>query len=679
MRRLWQARSFGYQENNPCGIRLRSSQWTKLWGSTGGSTVTRPTLRQAVRDIQRSERTISPGEAFAKRSDEKKSNPPKPRTDNASEGRTSSDTGFEGRTSGKKTEYTEKRPSHHSPGISRQRKPASAKIHADEAHARSTLPFQETIVKAAQDVGASEPYIEVLDDDGSSTQSSLFDERAKSSETPPQHLGDIERSGILDRRADLRRDPASLAQSPSSLEGPDKFSNLKFRAGQFVEKRRRMVAKEICETFWLPNSHFEALGQPPRAADILSFKTVEDDEDGSGPPELERLDVLKDFVFNTEPFFCFRQNVRAFVEEPLYLPLHIRIADRARRGFYNMTSSVSEPRSKPGTGEQRVYYTCKCGHKLFDDYIERRTGALEELKQFLSDSGIHVEAANGDFKSNTTPGGPTLPITNPGTLQTNKPTQRQKSRFPFDIRLPRYWQSQDRMELGKCGQQRTTGAVAAPNYHNYLLLCVPFGNLICKLHQPEVCTIDSDQDFFSLLRVLYSKSRTKLFFMSALKRVKSIQFVQFEMYRRDLTDIRSQPALPPETLQTEYIYDPMPAELTPPIGSNLLVHFFEHPTHAGVLPDLYRRVPKRLREKLSPCPQKGSSLGWGIAFVEGVDTFMFFLCGCAGFFVCLMVAVAWTVAQSDVQGGFGIGAFLLAFMIFSGGLIYSSATTKSHL
>ncbi|KAK7943291.1 uncharacterized protein PG986_012404 [Apiospora aurea] len=78
------------------------------------------------------------------------------------------------------------------------------------------------------------------------------------------------------------------------------------------------------------------------------------------------------------------------------------------------------------------------------------------------------------------------------------------------------------------------------------------------------------------------------------------------MYRWDLTDIRSQPALPPETLQTEYIYDPMPAELIPPTGSNLLVHFFEHPTHAGVLPDLYRPVPKRLREKLSPCPQRAA-------------------------------------------------------------------------
>ncbi|KAK8879748.1 hypothetical protein PGQ11_001042 [Apiospora arundinis] len=658
----------------------------------------RPTLKKAVKEIRKSEqaRTRAEGSLADNYSDGSPSNNPYLRTGT--------------------------RPKSGNSGDSRQIKQEFAKTQANEPQERSRTPLQETSTKAKQSVDASDSYIEVLVDDGSSVLSSLFDEQGMSSETSistPESLNAVEfllggllydeilqylwpqlflRASSVEQASQLitrfllrySLDLQTLAQNLGSARTPDKFADLKLRAGQFVEKRRRTVAREICKTFRLPDSHSEAPGQQaPEVTEIsLSSTTPEDDDQGgSDQPELERLDILKDFVFNTDPFFCFRQNVRVLLEEPLYLHLNIRIADRARNIFNDVANSVCGPTTGPGTGEQRVYYTCKCGFTLCDDYIERRPGALEDLKHFLSASGIRVGASIADLESNTiatsTPGGRTLPIANPGTLQTKTTADRGRSRLrlPFDIRLPRYWQTQNNsLELGKCGQERTATAPAPPKNHNYLLLCVPFGNLIYKLQQPEVCTVDSDQDFFSLLRVLYHKSRTKLSLMPALKRVKSIHFVQFEMYRRDLTDVRSQPALPPpETLKTDYLYDPMPADLMPPVGSNLLVHFFEHPTHAGALPDLYRRIPKKLREKLSPCPVKGSSVGWGIAFAEGVDAFTFFLCGCAGFIVCLMVSIAWTVAQSDIQGGFGIGAFLLAFMIFCGGLVYSSATTKLHI
>lgn len=148
------------------------------------------------------------------------------------------------------------------------------------------------------------------------------------------------------------------------------------------------------------------------------------------------------------------------------------------------------------------------------------------------------------------------------------------------------------------------------------------------------------------------------------------------MYHGDLADVRSNPSLPPQEHKDQYLYDPMPTDLMPPIGSNLLVHLYENPTHAGVLPHLYLRIPKKLQRKLSPCPQKGTSVGWGLAFTEGIDTFVFFLCGCLAFLICLMVAVAWTMTRSDVQGGFGIGAFLLSFLVFCGGLIHSSVTLR---
>lgn len=202
---------------------------------------------------------------------------------------------------------------------------------------------------------------------------------------------------------------------------------------------------------------------------------------------------------------------------------------------------------------------------------------------------------------------------------------------------------------------------------------MPFGRWVSKLHQAEVCTINSDQDFFSLLRVLYHGNKTASRHpLSWFFRVKAIKFVQFEMFREAISDVRCCPSIPTEEHKNDYIYDPMPADLIPPIGPNILTHMFENPSHAGVLPDLYKKVPKKLREKLTPCQQKGTAMGWGIQFVEGLDSLRFFVCGCGGFVLSLLTGIIWTVLQDDVQGGFGIGAFLLTFVVFCGTILHSA-------
>lgn len=128
------------------------------------------------------------------------------------------------------------------------------------------------------------------------------------------------------------------------------------------------------------------------------------------------------------------------------------------------------------------------------------------------------------------------------------------------------------------------------------------------------------------------------------------------MHKSEIADIVSHPSLPPEQMKSQYSYKPIPPKLIPPVGSNLLVHLFENPDHADVVPYLFERIPKRLRKKLSVSPQEGSSIGWGIEFVEGIDTFVFFLCGCVCFVLCLVVAVVWTAIKDDIQGGLGWGA-----------------------
>lgn len=98
------------------------------------------------------------------------------------------------------------------------------------------------------------------------------------------------------------------------------------------------------------------------------------------------------------------------------------------------------------------------------------------------------------------------------------------------------------------------------------------------------------------------------------------------------------------------------------------MHLFEHPECAGVLPVLFRKIPKKLNNKLEPCPLNGS-VGWGVQFVEGVDWFVVFLCGCVGFALALILAVIWSTIRGDVQGGFAIAGFMLAFLGFCLGVV----------
>ncbi|RYP41202.1 hypothetical protein DL767_001206 [Monosporascus sp. MG133] len=427
------------------------------------------------------------------------------------------------------------------------------------------------------------------------------------------------------------------------------------RASRFVQRKRHVLASEICEKFW-PPGFVDGNGSGAGVAKSSAPATMDldDDKNNGGQAELGgNFVALKQFLFHSEPFYCFRDNVGLLVAQPLVLPVQIGLFDTARRWFENFMTFTSMPKIQPEM--TRLSWTC-----LYDDYIEKGPGALEGLKGSLRNYGIHFRVA-ADLESNVPRAGSLVS----GTI-CPQPTQPKATRP--DMRLPWHWQNRNNIEPGRC---RLGTGVDNDKWHNYILALVPFGRWVSKIIQAEVCTIASDQDFFSLLRLVY-RNRRGLLTLSWLRRVKGIHFVQFDLYRDEITDVRSRPALPPAELKGQYIYDPMPADLVPPIGPNLLVHFFENPTHAGVLPDLYRRVPKKLREKLVPCPKKGSSSGWGIEFVEGVDTFVFFLCGCACFLLCLFAAVAWTVARDDVQGGFGIGGFLLAFAIFCGGIVHSA-------
>lgn len=91
------------------------------------------------------------------------------------------------------------------------------------------------------------------------------------------------------------------------------------------------------------------------------------------------------------------------------------------------------------------------------------------------------------------------------------------------------------------------------------------------------------------------------------------------------------------------------------------MHYFNNPDHASDELELFRRFPRKTGEKV----KRGTgTFGWGLQYVEilhGVPVFIF---GFLGFTLSLAIAIAWTNIKNDIQGGFGIGAFLLAFVLF---------------
>jgi hypothetical protein len=241
--------------------------------------------------------------------------------------------------------------------------------------------------------------------------------------------------------------------------------------------------------------------------------------------------------------------------------------------------------------------------------------------------------------------------------------------------------------IGKC--QTISDSVGV---HDYLLLCIPFMRWATKLCQVEICQIKSDYDYFRLLRWYYGSKRGSFLSFLQLKKVNALHFAkactcppdpalrdqvcsdtqQFELYRDDFVDVRIVPSIPPTWVGgVEYSYNLSSSDVIPPIGPNLLLHFFEHPDHASVRPSLFSKIPKKKRSKLVPCPVNGSSAGWGILIVEGFNWNTFFLYSILGFLLCATFGTTWAILKNDVQGGFGISAYLLAFGIFIGGFVHT--------
>ena len=129
--------------------------------------------------------------------------------------------------------------------------------------------------------------------------------------------------------------------------------------------------------------------------------------------------------------------------------------------------------------------------------------------------------------------------------------------------------------------------------------------------------------------------------------------------------------MPPETKKDEYVYEP--SDLIPPVGENFMAHLFHHPEDASELAVTCLRTPKRRKNKLTVCPQRGTSVGWGIHVIEGWVIRRVWLL-LLGFFVTgsLAFGVCWSILKHDIQGAFAVAAWIIALMGLIAGCLQTS-------
>lgn len=310
------------------------------------------------------------------------------------------------------------------------------------------------------------------------------------------------------------------------------------------------------------------------------------------------------------------------------------------------------------TGKKRIHWTCHCGYSSFDDFVELRPGAVDAYEALLREHASTQQLS----QSTTNRTGFFRNLRDPRTIFSFLGKQTANQTF-----LPQF-------QTAGIAPNNQTPALTASADDLFLLLCVPHKQYATRLVHLDLRAIVSDQDFFYSLKRNYRSMRGTARSLLSLRTLKRVKFVQFEMYKSELVDIRKVDDLPPVDRRDEYRYRPMPAEFIPPVGEHHMMHLCTHPEDADETQVIcLDRIPKKLKERLLVCPSNGTGIGWGVHFVEGWHYTLAWLL----VFVTLLVSsvvflICWAVLRHDLQSASGVAAYMLAFVALSVGTVQAA-------
>lgn len=71
------------------------------------------------------------------------------------------------------------------------------------------------------------------------------------------------------------------------------------------------------------------------------------------------------------------------------------------------------------------------------------------------------------------------------------------------------------------------------------------------------------------------------------------------------------------------------------------------------------RLPMKLNESIT-CSSDPLPIGWGIHIIEGSNKRALYYCAFLIIVLSLLASLLWAILKDDVQGGFGIGAWIVS-------------------
>ena len=228
----------------------------------------------------------------------------------------------------------------------------------------------------------------------------------------------------------------------------------------------------------------------------------------------------------------------------------------------------------------------------------------------------------------------------------------------------------------------TTTANAPPPQQSilHLLACMHRNRLRKDLKQDRIEDITTDRALLCFLRKQYRLHRGRFLHALSLQSVKGISFVKFRLPIGGSVDVRHHDPCcvadttgpktcecipPPPKVEpspgAEYRCIPGPPATYPPIPPVYLASLFSCPTDVHekdtwILDQLPKRTCGELKGQIGQPAE-----GWGIYYDEGLDGDMLAWTILIVFLVAsLLFGVLWSKFQYDIQGAFGVSAYMVA-------------------
>jgi hypothetical protein len=222
----------------------------------------------------------------------------------------------------------------------------------------------------------------------------------------------------------------------------------------------------------------------------------------------------------------------------------------------------------------------------------------------------------------------------------------------------------------------------APQKILHLLSCMHRNRLRRVLKQDRIEDVTTDRTLLYFLRRQYLRHRGRFLHMVSLKGVKGICFVKFRLPIGGSVDMRHNnpccvtgpspvgqvtcgciPPLPKvePSPGAEYRCIPGSPATYPPIPPEYLASLFTCPRDVHEKDKwILDQLPKRTRGELQGEIGHPAE-GWGIYYQEGWDRDIITLTVLVVFVVAsLLFGVLWSQLQFDVQGAFGVSAYMIA-------------------